>query len=581
MSRTKKDTKEEKYTENPIYNYFLLLMFAILICIFTTYKISGDDDTFWHLATGKYITENHQVPSADVFGYITEGKQWIPFEWGWDVMTYMIYSIGGYEMLSVFRTLIVLGIFALVFSLLRKSDVSLSIGIIFSFLLILGILARLAIRPQLITYLFIILLIFILVNYEGKKNIYIYAPLMFLIWGNMHMGVILGMSIFILFIVAKIIEYKTVYKNINKKDKNPEIKYLLIAFLFSVVALLINPNFLNTYIYAFSHTQMDMLEHINEWKSPLRAESLSYYYIKIYIFFLITGLIIVFYSIKRKEYFPMLIYLSIGIYSLQSMRFVADFMIAVFVFLVLASDFFLKKFKFSKYINSIAVKIILSVLLIFTIISSYNNSFYTKCLGNYFRETGFGVNEKFFPKTMFDFVKREEINLKGKRPFNNLKIGGYFIWNFPESKNFIDSRNLYDDIYASYKNIDLKRQGFEALIEKYNIDYFMYSTPYLTVSAREIEKNIVSYLSISSDKWKLVYWDDKSFLFVKNIPEFKEIIERHEYKYISPYNFIFNTGMLRSRFESDRIPFTNEVRRKLTEEPNGIIINDIAKYFKM
>lgn len=581
MSRTKKDSKEDKYTENPIYDYFLFFTFAILICIFTTYKITGDDDTFWHLATGKYITETHQVPSADVFGYITEGKQWIPFEWGWDVLTYTIYSIGGYEMLSVLRTLIVLGIFTLTFSLLRKSKVSLSMSIIFSFLLILGILARLAIRPQLATYLFIILLIYILVNYEGKKNIYIYVPLMFLIWGNMHMGVILGMLIFTLYIVSKFIENKTVNKYINKKEKNPEIKHLSIAFLLSVVALLINPNFLNTYIYAFSHTQMEMLEHINEWKSPLRAESISFYYIKIYIFFLITGLMTVYYSIKRKEYFPMLIYLVIGIYSLQSMRFVADFMLTVFVFLVLAWDFFLRKFKFRKYIDSIAVKIILSVLLIFTIISSYNNSFYTKYLGNYFRETGFGVNEKFFPKSMFDFIKREGINLTGKRPFNNLKIGGYFIWNFPDSKNFIDSRNLYDDIYASYKNIDLKRPGFEALIDKYNIDYFMYSTPYLTVSAREIEKNIVSYLSTANDKWKLVYWDDRSFLFVKNIPEFKNIIDRHEYKYISPYNFIFNTGMLRSRYESDRIQFTNEVRRKLTEEPNGIIINDIAKYFKM
>jgi hypothetical protein len=181
---------------------------------------------------------------------------------------------------------------------------------------------------------------------------------------------------------------------------------------------------------------------------------------------------------------------------------------------------------------------------------------------------------------MFDFITKENIDKIGSRPFNNLKIGGYFIWNFPENKNFIDSRNLNDSLYYLYKNIDLKKYGFELLLEKLNVDYVIYSTPYLIYNPGEIEKNIISYLAEENNKWKLVYWDDRSFLFVKNIPKFKDIISQFEYKFVSPYNFLFEQKTLNEKYISDRLAVTGELRRKLIEEPDGKIINDIAENFK-
>ena len=106
--------------ENPVYNYILLALFAVFIVLLTTFKISGDDDVFWHLATGRYIIETGTVPSTDVFGFITEGQEWMPFEWGWDVVTFFIFEATGYTGLSIFRTLIFLIIFFLYFLLLRK-----------------------------------------------------------------------------------------------------------------------------------------------------------------------------------------------------------------------------------------------------------------------------------------------------------------------------------------------------------------------------------------------------------------------------------------------------------------------------
>lgn len=86
--------KIKKDVENKYYVWILFAVFLITLTIFCTYKII-DDDVFWHLATGKFIIENKYVPDKDVFGFATQNTEWIPFEWGWDVVSYGIHSIGG------------------------------------------------------------------------------------------------------------------------------------------------------------------------------------------------------------------------------------------------------------------------------------------------------------------------------------------------------------------------------------------------------------------------------------------------------------------------------------------------------
>ncbi len=569
---------------NPkVFDYILLAAFLAFISVITTFKIFLDDDTFWHLATGRFIVQNGYVPSVDVFGFVTSGAVWIPFEWGWDVITYFIYNLGGFYSLSIFKTLTVIALFSIILFTLWKNNISSTTCIIFSAVLVFGLLGRFSIRPQIISYLFFIILIFILYRFKYtnrvKKSFVWSLPLLFLLWANMHMGVLLGLLVLGLFVISEETEYFFIVKKSKTEEVKSKNKYLLYAFVLSVISLLVNPHFIENYLYALRHSQMQMLENINEWKSPF--SSVSYYYVKIYLFFLFSGVIIFYYSFRKKEIFPALLYAVIGIYSVQSLRFISDFMVIIFIYWMLAAGLLLEKIKLNDLLNKPAAKIILSVCLIFLTFKAYNDTLYKDYLGNYFRETGMGVNEKFFPKAMIDFIGKENIDKIGSKPFNNLKIGGYFIWNFQGSKNFIDSRNLNDSIYTMYKNIDLRRPGFEQMIENLKIDYAIYSTPYLTINPIEIRQNIVSYLSTANDKWKLVYWDDRSFLFVKNIPAFENIIKRYEYKYVSPYNIIYNKTYLTNGFVTNRQEVTNETIRKLNDEPQGVFINQAATTFRI
>jgi len=615
---------------NRLADYLVVAAFLIFVFFISTIKLFLDDDTFWHLATGRFIIQNGYIQSTDVFGYLTLGNLWIPFEWFWDVITYLMYNIAGFYSLSIFRSLIVISLFVLIFITLRRDNVSYPVIILASILLSFGVMLKFSIRPQVISFFFLSLILYLLFNYKqiiNIKKILVIFPLIFLLWANMHMGVLLGISVFLVFVISREISF---YRLEKKKKTNDEIlnnKYLLYSFLLSIIALLINPHFFNTYLYTLQQSRMDLLKDIAEWRSPFTTTALSYYYVKIYLFFLITGVITIYYAVKTKNIFPALLYIIFGIYSTQGIRFIFDFMVIIFIPWMISLDYIFQKVKTSsiliggallsmlylfvgysaqvirfseslilvligwiiiivylflknkpKISREYIVKAALGIILIFLIITSSNNTLYTDFLGNNFHETGFGVNEKFFPKAMFDFIAKENINKIGTRPFNNLLIGGYFVWNFPESKNFIDSRNLNDNIYFKYKSIDFmwrnyEKMTFEKTIDTLGIDYFIYSTPYLLGNVYDLNKIVVSYLSTARDKWKLIYWDDRSFLFVRNVPKFADVISKYEYKYITPYNILFDHNFIDDNFQTNSAVIDREVSRKRHEEPNGMLIN--------
>ncbi len=90
-----------------------------------------------------------------------------------------------------------------------------------------------------------------------------------------------------------------------------------------------------------------------------------------------------------------------------------------------------------------------------------------------------------------------------------------------------------------------------------------------------MEQTIISYFSKHPNEWKLVFWDDKSFLFLKNLPKFKDIIDKYEYKIVTPYNYLYQKNILDQAVTEDPERFKSEIKRKLDEEPGGLIIQSI------
>ena len=69
-------------------------------------KIS-ESDTFWHLKTGEWIIAHGAVPHADPFSATVNGKEWLDWEWLFQVGIYVLYSWGGFNALVVGKAFVV------------------------------------------------------------------------------------------------------------------------------------------------------------------------------------------------------------------------------------------------------------------------------------------------------------------------------------------------------------------------------------------------------------------------------------------------------------------------------------------
>lgn len=584
-----KNTSAAAYKANPAFDYVLLAAFSLFIIFFTTFKISGDDDVFWHLATGKYVVETGHVPSTDVFGYVTQGQEWMPFEWGWDVVTYNIYKAFGYTGISVFRTTIFLLIFFIYYLILRKFRVSTTLSVFMFLIIAFGIIDRLTPRPHIISLLFFVLLLYLIISfrYFNRKNIYLYfIPVIFLLWSNMHMGILAGMFLFGIYVISEVITYfkpaSFSSKEVSALDKK-QITLLVIIFIVSLLVMLINPNGFATYIYAYSHTKMKLLETINEWRSPFDSMYSGGFVGNIYKTFLFLGVFVLYYAVKKKDLFFALVYIGFMVYSVRAVRFTVDYIIIIAIFLIVAINFIvinLRNKNLASFINDKpALKVVISLLLVFLTFNIPNDKLYLEML-QYYRVSGFGINSDFIPTQMFDFMKENKITEIGEKPFNHFGTGGYLVWSFPNAKNFIDSRNLNDNIFNEYNSIISKRPGFEKKLNDYNIDYVIYLAPDLVRGPQEMQQTIISYLSQKSDEWKLVFWDDKSFLFVRNIPKFKEVIDKYDYKFLTPYNIVYQPQNVEKGFKTNLEEFKKEVNRQKTLEPKGVFINSVLNKYQ-
>lgn len=563
-------------------DYFLPGLMLIFIVLLTTFKISGDDDIFWHLQTGKYITENKTIPSEDVFGFVTEGQKWIPFEWGFDVLVYNIYSVSGYPGISLFRTLIFLLMFLLLIKVSQKLKLNIFISYIIFILLAAGLFERMLIKPQIISYLFSVLLLYLLISFqynnENKKLIY-FIPVLFLLWANMHMGVLSGFVILTIYIITEIIRLKKNKSTIPAETRKPIIKKLTLIYMLSAAALLVNPHGFNTYLYVYMHMQMKMLSEVFEWYSPFSSLFGGTIFIYVYYSFLALSAFSLSFLFRQKQWFLFSVLLVFLLLSFRNSRFAVDYMaVSAGIIVIAAGNLISRSDKLSVKNNPVYTYIPALILLAGIILLPGNNLY--KLL-NFERESGFGIYKSDYPQSAVEFIRKNNIISAGNRVFNSFGCGGFLIWEIPAAKNFIDSRNLNDEIYYSYKKINNKQPGFEDEFGKYNFNYILWFFPKLPYFTNEMKTSVISYLFANSDAWKLVFWDDNSFVFVRNMPEYKDIIEKFEYKYANPYYYTIDKEPLKIALKNDPAGVTSEIQRKLKEDSESVFIKAMSKSFKV
>lgn len=465
---------------------FPVLYFVIFLLFLYKATTLHDPDFGWHYQMGKLITSTGVVPKLDQFSYTINNFLYVDHEWLTDVFIYKLYGIFGMAGLSILWS--IMAVFTLSISIfkinpLKKLSIKFkNIIVIQLSTLLLGcglVMPQFGIRPQIISWLFLSILLWLLSGWENLKLIKFIIPILFLIWANLHGGFALGLVILGIVLAIK-----------SLKDKKNSLLNLAI-FIFSVLVTLVNPYGINLWREIIStFLSASLRGGIEEWKPFWTGLNICY------------PLIVVFSSIlivRFRKYFSLeyiILFMVLFAMSVNAQINLPFFTIIACSFLISGITLFEKesmKIKFGKERFNKALKF----FLVLTVFIFFLSTFFA------FRNAGLLSENNFYPKNAISYISN---NLPSGEIFSNYNWGGYLIWKLPNKKVFIDGRMAHWlDIMNFQTEIISGKVDYKTVFTKYNIRMVLW--PKSDKRGNFIDR-------IKQNGWHIVYADEISEVLV-------------------------------------------------------------------
>ncbi len=490
---------------------FFLLIVIIIICFYQV----NDMDYWLHLANGRYILEHHDIPLKDIFSYTAYGHEWVNHAWLSGVVFYLVYELGGPCLQVVFRIILMMLTFYFLFTALSRLKVHPVIS--FTFLGIGLSVMRFHIldRPQLFSYLFSALFLFIITNHIlFRSKLILLIPLQAL-WANMHSACLLGLIIFAFFFAGQVIQ-----NFIRKQIKYPSSYYEKITLLFFALflATLVNPNTYKLFLYPFNMFEIQTVSNISEWKNTFNESGFGLFwgFAVVYLFMLAASLFRIhpFYTlISLFSFFSAVKYVR----NVELFGLFGSFFTACSVQMLL-DVYSTKLSSFLRKANKYALSAICIIILFLLIDLNFFSPFRQHAI---LFKPGCGTNHQLFPEEIMRFMKKNEIE---GRIYSDSNLSSYltFHW-FPGKRIFTDGRA--EVFYELHKRI--QNRPFGDAMDRYEVDCVM-------LDFRTRIQPVVMELNYRQDEWALVLYNDRTALYLRRIPRYADIIVRYEYKILYP-----------------------------------------------
>ena len=257
--------KRDRGLQKDQFGLFMLILVFLLV-VLAAARTPLDSDMWWHLRAGQTTWETGKPVLVDHFSTTRFGEKWINHSWLAEVGMYLVYRSTGTYGLGVGSALLAALSMLIIFLMMDGP------ALLKAFLIIPGILVAAIVwapRPQLLSLVLFALLLFLLYLYKWKqKNILWVLPILFIFWSNLHGGFALGLILLGTVIVGELLNHALGF--IGEEILNWRKILTLSAWsVVSILAVLVNPNGLDTWLIPFQTVGVQALQNfISEWASP-------------------------------------------------------------------------------------------------------------------------------------------------------------------------------------------------------------------------------------------------------------------------------------------------------------------------
>jgi hypothetical protein len=457
---------------------------------------AADPDTWWHLAAGKYIWQNHTLPVPDPFSYTTDMGQPsyngelqtrhfnLTHEWGMELALYLAYAMGGFPGMILLRACLLTVFCALTGWLAWRRSSSFYRGLAASLLAATLATSFRADRAYLATFVMAALTI---VVYEARRGLWL-LPVGFLLWANCHGGFVVGWAI------AGAYSAEAVFLRLQGKPLADERKIWSVSAL-AILVTLINPNGFGVLEVMRHYRDSPLQTHIYEWQYP------AWWPPDQYNALVIGTALVLLWARRRVRIVDWLLFGALGAASMTALR--NTIFIGLIGPVLLAA--YLPKWK--RPVLPI-VEYAVAGLVIFG-------------LGREIAEgSAFQLRmaDELYPAKAADFLIAHRISA---HIFNTYEDGGYLMWRlWPQERVFIDGRALNESVWQDYEHIALNGdypggKTTQDLLKQYRVEA-------IVMSGLDPLGNVWLLVAALADpnqtEWKLVFRDAEAVIFMRQPP---------------------------------------------------------------
>jgi len=524
------------FTGNKIEKWLKILIFAglltLVIMVFSQKIELTSSDLGRHLENGKIIWQNKQVLFKNLYSYSEPDTPFINHHWLAGVIYYATFLLGGFKLLSFLNVFLMVAAFVLAFKIAQKKA-----GFYISALLALPVIfllsERVEIRPEIFSYLFIVLTWFILERADERKNsrlLFWLIPL-FLVWVNIHSYFLIGLILVGFKFGAEFLPIFITAPGAFKsrfKAAWPSARVWLKSLGALVLVCLLSPNFIKNLLYPLNFFKKYGYE-VAENKSIFSLSHLMVNYnitlFKEMLFLLFFSLAASFFFYKKRRWFELfssfffsflalLAVRNLALFGLVSLILISANLFYPFDFLKNNVFYFRREFR-EKYRAPFLIFIFLLIIIeiIYLGVDARKANNFIK------NSPGWGLSQG-----SEDSIKFFRDNSLSGPIFNNYDLGSALIfWLYPKEKVFVDNRpEAYSkDFFANvYRPMQLKRDKWL----EYSAQY-QFKTIY--ISHTDFTPWAQTFLGQTLDaNWALVYFDRYTVIFLNKEKYGQDMVSR-------------------------------------------------------
>ena len=226
-------------------------------------QLLGDGDTYWHIATGRWIIEHATVPTQDPFSHTMHGAPWTAHEWLSEVILALAHQAGGWAGVVAVTALAFASTLAILTRFLLKTLEPVHVLMFAAFAAMMAA-PHLHARPHVLAMPLMVVWAAHLAHASerGTTPSFWLLPVMAL-WANLHGGFTLGLALSLAFALECIL---------NARKSNQTITAAKSWGIFvglSLISALLTPHGIKGLLFTLHILGKSYaLEHIGEWQSP-------------------------------------------------------------------------------------------------------------------------------------------------------------------------------------------------------------------------------------------------------------------------------------------------------------------------